>query len=310
MRGLAFHRAFPFAAAPRRVVLRRFSTLCGLAAIAVLNNNSAAADPAGGTADHTPCKLEAFAQDDVATVIDGRTFRLRDGRVVRMAALELPPDAIDPDTGKNPFSESGRMLARLLADRRVILKRLPQATDRYGRLQAHVFISATPILTAGVDATVAAGDTAPVWLDEKLLANGAALRGSEAIDPGCHARLIAAEASARASGRGLWDTPTSFVRVAADGQAFATRFGRFAIAEGEIVSANTVGSVTYLNFGRIWRRSLTALIAKRDARRFQDSGLDPSRLVHRMVRVRGWVEKRLGPTIVLKQPEQMEIIRR
>lgn len=306
MRDLASHRVVRFTASPRFLAARRLVALCGLAALASLSCRPATADPE----NQSSCKLKAFTQGTVASVIDGRTFRLRDGRVVRMAALELPPDAIDPDTGKNPFAQSGRMLTQLLAGRSVILKRMPQATDRYGRLQAHVFLGATPIVTAGIDAPVTVGDDAAVWLDEKLLADGAAFRGSETIDAGCHARLIAAEAGARAAGRGLWDTPNSFVRVAADGQAFAARFGRFAIAEGEIVSANTVGSVTYLNFGRIWRQSLTALIAKRDARRFHDSGIDPSRLVHQTVQVRGWVEKRLGPTIVLNGPEQMEIVRR
>lgn len=306
MRGLASHRAVPFAAGSRSFALRGLVALGGLAALASLSCGPAAADPA----NNAPCKLETFAQGAVASIIDGRTFHLGDGRVVRMAALELPPDAIDPDTGKNPFSESAGALTRILAGRRVILKRMPQTTDRYGRLQAHVFLDAAPIVTAGIGATVASGDDTAVWLDEKLLADGEALRGSETIDPVCHARLIAAESHARAAGRGLWDTPNSFVRAAADGQAFAARFGRFAIAEGEIASANTVGSITYLNFGRIWRQSLTAVIAKRDARRFQDSGMDPSRLAHQMVRVRGWVEKRLGPTIVLNGPEQMEIIRR
>src|SRR5689334_24742496 len=45
------------------------------------------------------CTRETVASGTVATVIDGRTFALEDGREVRLPAIEIPPP---PDPGPAP----------------------------------------------------------------------------------------------------------------------------------------------------------------------------------------------------------------
>jgi hypothetical protein len=199
---------------------------------------------------------------------------LEDGRVVRLAGIE--PGA--------PLE--------LAAGTAVVLKRLGAETDRYGRLQAHVF---------------ADDNGTERWLQADLLARGLA-RGSRVGDPACAKLLLAKEDSARAARLGLWAEPVYVIGKAEDPEAVLQSRGRFALVEGKVVSVRESGGTIYVNFGRRWSEDFTVTIAKRNERAFVAAGLVPKSLSGRRVRIRGWIEERGGPWVEAARPEQIEVL--
>jgi len=225
---------------------------------------------AGGHASaQSDCKLPALGTAEVAAV--------RDGRELRLAAIEAPGDAT--------------ALQALAAGKVVRMEKLGADRDRHGRLVALAF----------------AGDAAQS-LQQLLLAQGAALVSARIGDKPCAAMLLAAEKEARAAQRGLWADP-NFAPLPADDLArLEAKIGHFALVEGKVLSVHASGSTIYLNFGYRWTRDFSVTIAKRSQTRFAAGGLEPRALKGRRVRVRGWIDRRGGPVIEADGPEQIELI--
>jgi hypothetical protein len=231
-----------------------------------------------------PCSAETVGIFAPGPAVDGRTFRLRDGRQVRLAGIEVPPGAAAKEA-----------LEALLAGRLVVLKRLAPASDRYGHLLAQVFILR---------------DGSEGWLQHEMIAAGLARAGARIGEPVCATALLAAERSARAAQLGLWVDPYYAVKSTADAAALAAEQGRFGLAEGKVLSVRESGGTIYINFGRAWSRNLTVTILKRNERDFAAAGLELRKLEGRRIRVRGWLEERGGPRIEASRPEQIEIVDR
>ena len=209
-----------------------------------------------------------------AAGIDGIT--LEDGRTVRLAGIEL---------GAAP---------ELAAGTAITLKHLGKTeTDRYGRLQAHVFVD-----DQGTER----------WLQADLVARGLARVSSRVGDPACAKALLAHENSARAARLGLWGDPVYVIGKAEDPATLLESRGRFALVEGKIVSVRESGGTIYVNLGRRWSEDLTVTIAKRNERAFVAAGLVPKSLSGRRVRIRGWIEERGGPWVEAARPEQIEVL--
>ena len=105
--------------------------------------------------------FESQGEGRVAAVIDARTFRLDDGREVRLAGIE--PAATDKAKG-------AAALSAIIAGRDVTLRGEDDAPDRYGRQPAFVFL---------------AGSETPV--QSELLRRGEALVSAEVTDKDCAA---------------------------------------------------------------------------------------------------------------------------
>ena len=145
-------------------------------------------------------------------------------------------------------------------------------------------------------------------LAERLVAAGVALVGPAPLadpDGPCRSRLLAAEADARAAGRGLWSDGT-FTVEAADDPLLEARAGRFAIVEGRIASLGKAGRTRYLNFGRRWSLDFTATIAESDGDWPRGWGIGPAALEGSRVRVRGWLEADDGGLVRLGRPEDLQ----
>ena len=86
------------------------------------------------------CSFEPQGEGRVAAVIDARTFRLQDGREVRLAGIE-------PVVAKNAEANRTSALAAIIAGREVTLRGEDDTPDRYGRQPAFVFLasSETPV---------------------------------------------------------------------------------------------------------------------------------------------------------------------
>lgn len=229
--------------------------------------------------DRSACFTAALGSFWIASVTDGRSVKLADGREVMLAGIEVP------STGKTA-------LERLLAEKKVVLKQSDPADDRYGRLLAQVFVPQ---------------DGAERWIQNELLAAGQAQVAARPGSAGCAKALLAAEAPARRSGLGLWANSSYSIKASDDLAGLLARRGRFTVAEGKVVSVRESGGTIYVNFGRVWSRNLTVTILGRNRRAFEAAGVDPKKLEGTRLRVRGFIEERSGPRLEAVRPEQIEI---
>jgi len=218
-----------------------------------------------------------------AEVIDTRTLRLDDGRMLRLAGVE-PFTLLLPDA-ENAEEMVQRRLTDLLAGvaPRVLL--VSDKPDRHGRLPA----------------LIAAGGS---LVEETLVKEGLAIAfaGGDALP--CFDRILAAEAEARRAHRGFWAQAS--VAEARPG-ALGSRIGRFTIFEGTVLSASNRRATTYLDFGRRWSEDVTIEIAAKDRKAF---GGEPvlARLAGSRIRARGYLEEKGGPMLPVRSPMQIEIL--
>jgi endonuclease YncB( thermonuclease family) len=224
------------------------------------------------------CASESQGDGHVTEIIDGRSFRLSDGREIRLAGIEL---VAVKDTAT---------LAALVRDKDVILHGVDDTPDRYGRQTAFAFL-------AGTDISVQA----------ELLAQGAALASSEVADKDCAAALLAAEAEARGGKKGTW-AGMNVIKNAESADDILAGIGRFTLVEGRVLSVRQAGTMTYLNFGRNWTRDFAATISRRMMPAVESSGLTLKSLENRRIRIRGWVEAHPGPRIEVVRAGQIEVL--
>ncbi len=229
---------------------------------------AASADPAHAAA----CQFEPQGDGHVAGIIDGRSFRLTDGREIRLAGIETAAGAATSATRT-------AALAAIIAARDVTLRGRDDTPDRYGRQTAFAFLE---------------GSETPV--QALLLAQGAALVSGDTPEKDCAAALSQAEAEARREKRGIWADPT-VTKNAESSDDIMSGIGQFTVVEGTVLSVRQAGATTYLNFGRNWTRGFAVTISRRMVAAFESAGIAVKSLENRRIRVRGWVEAHPGPRI-------------
>src|SRR5450631_3742193 len=229
------------------------------------------------------CAFEPQGEGRVAAVIDARSFRLQEGREVRLAGIE--PVAVEKD-------QAGRIsaLAAIVMGRDVTLRGEDDMPDRYGRQPAFVFL---------------AGSESPV--QSLLLAQGEALVSATVADKDCASALLAAETAARDAKRGTWADPAAIKNAESPGDIL-TGIGRFTVVEGKVLSVRQAGATTYLNFGRSWTQGFAVTISRRATAALEIAGIIVKSLENRRIRVRGWVEARSGPRIEVLRAGQIELL--
>jgi endonuclease YncB( thermonuclease family) len=237
----------------------------------------------GIAASAAPCAFEEQGEGRVSAVIDARSFRLDDGREVRLAGIE-------PAFPDRPASAQTQALAALLAGREVRLRGEDDAPDRYGREIA--FVWRLP------------GET---LVQRELLAQGEAMVSPTVSEKDCAADLMAAEGTARDAKRGIWADPAAIKNAESPGGILAG-IGRFSLVEGTVLSVHQAGATTYLNFGRNWTRDFAVIIPRQGLANLAASGLVPKSLENKRIRVRGFVEARKGPRIEVLRAGQIEIL--
>jgi endonuclease YncB( thermonuclease family) len=232
---------------------------------------------AGNPATAAPCSLTPQGEGRVAAIIDARTFRMDDGREVRLAGIEAVTDG-------------SAALGALVAGRNVTLHGETDAPDRYGRQPALVFVEQS---------------AAPV--QHQLLARGDVLVSATIADKACAAELVAAEATARQAKRGIWAGPAVIKNAESPGDILA-RIGQFTVVEGKVLSVRQAGATTYINFGRRWTRDFAVTISRRMVPAFEAAGIDLKSLENKRIRVRGWIEARGGPRVEARTLGQIELV--
>ncbi len=259
--------------------VRRTAERCGGFVALALTCMLAAA--AAGPAVAAGCSFEPQGEGRVAAVIDARTFRLQDGREVRLAGIE-------PAMGDKASRTSA--LAAIIAGREVMLSGEDDTPDRYGRQPAFVFLDGSETPVQGL-----------------LLAQGEALVSSDVTNKDCASVLDAAEAAARQAKKGTWADPSAIKNAESAGDILAG-IGRFTLVEGKVLSVRQAGATTYLNFGRNWTRDFAVTISRRMLPAFEAAGIALKSLENRRIRVRGWVEARSGPRIEVLHVGQIELL--
>jgi endonuclease YncB( thermonuclease family) len=240
---------------------------------------------AAGPAIAAGCWFEPQGEGRVAVVIDARTFRLEDGREVRLAGIE----PVASENAKEKVAAASALSA-ILAGREVTLRGEDDTPDRYGRQPAFAFLAASEI---------------PV--QAQLLAQGEALVSGIVADKDCAAVLTSAEAAARQAKKGTWADPAAIKNAESPGDILAG-IGRFTVVEGKVLSVRQAGTTTYLNYGRSWTRDFAVTISRRMLSAFEAAGIVLKSLENRRIRVRGWVEARGGPRIEVLRVGQIELL--
>jgi endonuclease YncB( thermonuclease family) len=221
------------------------------------------------------CSFEPQGEGRVSAIIDARTFRMDDGREVRLAGIETIANTAT--------------LSALIAGRDVTLRGETDAPDRYGRQPAFVF-----------------ADSAGTPVQSLLLAQGDALVSGTIAEKACAAELAAAEAAAREAKRGIWADPAAIKNAESPGDIL-TRIGQFTVVEGRVLSVRQAGAVNYINFGRRWTRDFAVTISRRAMPTFEAAGISLKSLENKRIRVRGFIEARGGPRIEALLAGQIEL---
>lgn len=241
------------------------------------------------------CDLSQPETGTVASVIDGETLKLSDGRVIRLIGAKAPTPPLGW-RGDDPWpfvDEAKDALARLAAGKEVELKFGGRRIDRHGHVLAQVFVGE---------------DESRLWLQEELVAKGLARVYSFPDSRACNAELMAREAEARANRLGLWGSSAYRIAGALDLKRLGRLTHTYQLVEGTVTAVGEGGGRIYLNFARDWRSDFTISVARKDASAFMAAGIDLKALAGRRVRVRGFLAWRNGPMIEASHPEQIELL--
>ncbi|HUU65955.1 MAG TPA: thermonuclease family protein [Methyloceanibacter sp.] len=147
-----------------------------------------------GTSLSVACDLPAGETATVASVEDGETLELTDGRKVRLLGVKAPAPPLGWK-GENFWlfvAEAKAGLSGLLSGAEVELRFDERREDRYGHVLAQV--------------TVLRGEDR-VWLQDNLVARGLAQVYSLSDTRACVTELLAREEEARQARRRVWRSP-------------------------------------------------------------------------------------------------------
>jgi micrococcal nuclease len=243
--------------------------------------------------------LEPGQTRTVARIIDGETVALDDGAELRLIGA-LAPRAFDvgaePGTWPAEIAATQELQAMLLA-KSVELAFGGERNDRYGRLQAQAYVREGEVRR---------------WVQGHLLEQGLARAYTVAGNRACADALLAAEQDARDGRRGLWADAAYHVRPADKPSQLARYQSTFQLAEGRIAAVAVVRGTIYLNFDADWRHGFSAALRRADGSLLGAAARDPKALAGRLVRVRGWIERRSGsangPSIELSTAGLIEVL--
>jgi endonuclease YncB( thermonuclease family) len=225
-------------------------------------------------AQTAPPDFAPGGQVTLGAVIDGITLSLADGRVVRLASIDVPLAPAAARAG----------LERLVAGKGLELRYAGARTDRHDRIVAELFADGR-------------------WVEDELIRSGLArVRGTADNRTGLDA-LLADEDRARSDRLGLWRRPRFAVRDAAEAARDA---GTWQIVTGTVAAAQRLEGGVALVFGADRSHAFRVNISRESLKLCRAAGLDPLALEGARLRVRGFIDGTNRPTMDVAFPEQIE----
>ena len=238
--------------------------------------------PAGLAACGDPAlqQLAPGPHGQVREVRSGDSLVLDGGQVVRLAGIEAP-------YGQALYAAEAQMaLEDLVRGQTAELFFGGARQDPYGRVLAHVRLRKSGL-----------------WVQKAMLEQGAARVRTYADNRALARPMLDIEARARKDRRGLWTLLAYRVRLPEE--AALDPYG-FQVVEGRVVQPRIGGPGLTLDLEH-WAG---ADIAPQARAAFVTAGLLPSRLLGRLVRVRGQLRRGGGGALMtLDHPEQVERLR-
>lgn len=239
------------------------------------------------------CDLKDAGKATIVEILNTESLLLEDGRPIRLVGALAPRTQTRWAQAMGLEKKIVGALEDRLLGKEVRLRIGARERDRYGRLLTHVFVGE--------------GDEA-VWMQEALIRDGLAMAYSFADNRACADELQAVERTAREAGAGFWEQGVFRVREAGDVESLDGLIYSFQIVEGRVHDVAESRGRIYINFGEDWRTDFTATVAPSDRESFQGSDVGLPELEGRVIRVRGWLERRNGPMIEVTHPEQIEVL--
>jgi len=227
----------------------------------------------------------------IADVDERLDIALADGRLVRLAGLDLP----SPSRGAPATAEAARrFLIERLIGREAEIDLLSAGTDRWGRVLADLALPATP---AGTGKSVATA----------LIAAGYARVKPEFETRACAPARLSTEESARRARLGLWSDPAYAVVQASDSAALRARAAQFIVIEGRVRRVGFTRSRLYLDLAS--RDGPTIVLSRKLAPSLARAGRPVEDMTGAVVRARGALDERPRPTIEVSEPAMIEVVR-
>jgi endonuclease YncB( thermonuclease family) len=234
----------------------------------------------------TNCQLQPGGESTVLAIAGPQTLRLADGRFVRLSEILVPAAA---PAGFDPSQAAAAYLRQTASGRKVEVKFGGTQRDRYGVYAGHIYVTGEP----------------GVWLQEGLVSAGLATVYPQTDNHACSRELLAFEAEAREKKRGHWGLAYFKLLHARDPRSILNLVQTYQIVEGTVISAAESGGRLTLQFERQNKFGFAAILEPAARKRFADKQT-PDSWAGLGLRIRGWVEKKRGPSISAAQPEQIE----
>lgn len=234
----------------------------------------------------TPCAADHIDErTQVASVHDGDTVRLRDGRKLRLIGIDTPELARDGEPDQPYAIEARDALRAVLAKHPELALRLDETRrDVHGRLLAHAFLSD--------------GTSVSAWLLERGYATALIVPPNQ-WNAECYQ---AAERRARAGNAGIWALP-GYQPVPAVHLARTAR--GYHLIKGRVVHVGETAHSLWLDM----EGNVAARIDRKDLGYF--TGIPLHSLINKEVIVRGWVYPYKNELEVrLQHPSALEIVKR
>jgi len=243
------------------------------------------------------CPSQGSSRGKVASINERLELTLEGGLQLKIAGVDPPrPTPGDPDLDVRARDR----LAQWLTGQEIVFRPLESGLDRWGRLPAFVFAPVADPANGPEKASLPVG--------EAILDAGLARYEPSAAARPCRASLLAAEATARAAGLGLWADPYYAVIAAADRPSIAEKTGTAVIVEGRITGIANRRPRIMLYFGPRQSWDFSVANFPRNSKAFEADYATLAALKGRMVRVRGLLDTRFGPQIEISNPDDIEVI--
>ena len=236
-------------------------------------------------------------------IIDGDSFIMDNGLIVRLAQIEAPRIIIGDDAGE----KSRKFLQDLVLNQKITLKYGGLKRDRMGRALAQVFIQKP--------------NQEPIWVNIEALRTGHARIHTYKDNRANIIDFWLAERAARRNELGLWLNPKYQARYATQ-PALIGAEGSFQLVEGQVTNIVQIANIIQIEFGNDDEKDFCAIIPEGSWKLFEGGKEGIFNLKGMNIRVRGRIQGAViarqtntgknypahGPRIWLDHPELIEYI--